>query len=164
MSSSVAFSVPENKLRQTAVLVNSFAKFIGYSPNAVYADVPVPELLEPGAFISKVAPIYRRLGWNGYRLRVVLLESGCLKISADPFIDPVAGFPRQNTAHKSDVSTALAKLQLHARAKFISLGDSIRCHERIIHSVQDQSGCFDVFYEGTAAGTTIVIINAVKAV
>ena len=42
------------------------------------------------------------------QLGVVSLESGCLKIGADPFINPVAGLPGQNAADKSDVPTGCA--------------------------------------------------------
>jgi hypothetical protein len=95
---------------------------------------------------------------------VVLLESRRLKISADPFIDPVARLPGQHTAHKADVSTGFAELKLHTGPQLIILRDGIRRQEGIIQSVQDQSGCFNVFYGGAAAGTTIVFIDTLKTV
>ena len=99
-----------------------------------------------------------------YRLCVVLLELRCLKIFADPFIDPVAGLPGRYAGHKTNVSTGFAELQSHTGAQFIILRDGSRRHERIIQCVQNQSGSFDVSYKGTATGTSIVIIDAAKAV
>ena len=137
--------------------------------------------IEKGAFCRQYCDCSRSTGlsWHSrhaadqealkrHRIGAIMMSDyrllRCLKIIADPCINPVEGLPRQNAAHESNVSTGFAKLQLHTGTQFIILRDSIRCHERVIQCMQDQSGSFDFFYEGTATGASIVIIDTVKAV